>query len=89
MKPELYPHQTKLLEGLNLNRRIDLIQTDSEGLSAEARNVLHACRPDHPLGNGKSARQRLDNAAFVLSGKVRGEHVEWLIKMARKYEEKR
>lgn len=58
---------------------IDAIQADIE-VSAEVRNALHACRPNHPLGKGKPPRQLFHNAAFLLMGRpgVPSRHVEWL-----------
>lgn len=67
-----------------ITARIDEIQTQSTGLGAEARNILHACRPNHPLGAGQDRAELFRNAAFVLSGRqgVSTLHVEWLENMS-------
>ena len=67
-----------------LNERIDTIQREADRLSAEARNVLHACRPGHPLGAGSDKTDLFRNAAFVLSmrASVSSAHIQWLNRMA-------
>ena len=56
----------------------------SGGMSAEALNTLHACRPGHPLGKGRSRRDLFADAAFVLSGRrsISSKHMDWLHKQA-------
>lgn len=67
-----------------ISERLDRILVESEGLSADAMNVVHACHRGHPLGAGSRRYQRFQNAGFVLK-KRRGvpqNHVDWLYKMA-------
>lgn len=53
-----------------INNAIDEIQKDMCNLSAEARNALHACRPNHPLGEGKDKTSLFRNAAFVIGARM-------------------
>jgi uncharacterized small protein (DUF1192 family) len=74
----------------DINERIDEIQQECDRLSAEARNTLHACRKDHPLGRGKDRTDLFRNAAFVLSRPhVPSVHVEWLNKVANQFHDER
>lgn len=70
-----------------INSRIDEIQAEADKLSAEARNTLHACRHDHPLGRGQDRTDLFRNAAFVLSRRtgVSSRHIEWLNKTANEF----
>lgn len=64
-----------MLTESEINEVIDAIQKDCDRLSAEARNALHACRKDHPLGRGQDRTDLFRNAAFVLSRpQVSGQH---------------
>lgn len=73
-----------------IEERIDQIQYDCDRLSAEARNTLHACRKDHPLGRGKDRTDLFRNAAFVLSGRtVSRHHIIWLNEVANQFHEER
>ncbi len=67
-----------------INERIDQIQQEADRISAEARNMLHACRPGHPLGKGQDRTDLFRNAAFVLSMRsgVSSAHIQWLNKTA-------
>ena len=74
-----------------ISERINQIQFDCDRLSAEARNVLHACRANHPLGRGKDRTDLFRNAAFVLGhrGSVSSHHVQWLNKTANLFADQR
>jgi len=80
----------KFYDEREISQRIDEIQTDGDRLSAEARNVLHACRHGHPLGLGKDRTDLFRNAAFVLSGRtVSQRHIIWLNEVANQFHEQR
>lgn len=68
--------------------RLDRILAESEGLSAEAINIVHACRRGHPLGAGSKRYQRFQNAGFVLKRRrgVPQNHVDWLYQMASRFQ---
>ena len=69
-----------------ISERIDQIQNDCDRLSAEARNTLHACRNDHPMGRGKARTDLFRNAAFVLSRPfVPQKHIIWLNEVANQF----
>lgn len=70
-----------MLDEREVSDRIDLIQHETD-LPAEARNALHACRAAHPLGAGQTRASLFRNAAFVLHGRVRGDHLVWLARTA-------
>lgn len=72
-----------------INERIDAIQADMNRATAEGRNTLHACRKGHPLGSGRDRTDLFRNAAFVLSGRVNREHIEWLNKVANQFHSER
>lgn len=72
-----------------IEQRIDQIQSDCDRISAEARNTLHACRKDHPLGRGKDRTDLFRSAAFVLSGRCATVHLIWLNEVANQFHPER
>jgi hypothetical protein len=77
-------------EEREIEKRIDQIQSDCDRISAETRNVLHACRKDHPLGRGKDRTDLFRNAAFVLSGRMCPTiHIQWLNETANQFHDQR
>lgn len=81
---------SKVYDEREINQRIDVIQADGDRLSAEARNALHACRKDHPLGRGKDRTDLFRSAAFVLSGRtVAQKHIIWLNEVANQFHPER
>jgi hypothetical protein len=49
-----------------------------ERLSAEQKNMLHACRPDHPLGRGESKVTLFRNARFGCASGLDYRARDWL-----------
>lgn len=72
-----------------ITERLNDIQEDMEKATAEARNVVHACRKDHPLGRGRDRTDLFRNAAFVLSGRVSSAHLIWLNQTANQFHKER
>lgn len=80
---------TKHYDDREIEQRIDQIQSDCDRISAEARNTLHACRKDHPLGRGKDRTDLFRSAAFVLSGRCSTVHLIWLNEVANQFHPER
>lgn len=73
-----------------IDQRIDEIQEDLFKVSAETRNTLHACRPDHPMGRGRDRTDLFRSAAFVLGGRMCPQkHIVWLNQVANQFHEER
>jgi len=77
----------KYTDEVSISKRLDRIQKEYKKLSAEARNTLHACHKDHPLGRNQKRSSSFENAWFVLCGRVHSTHTDWLKKVADAFKE--
>lgn len=69
---------------MELNEIIDDIQRKTK-LSAESRNMLHACRPGHPLGKGMRKDEKVMNVHSALQGRASSYDIDRLINAINKF----
>lgn len=76
----------KYTDESTISKRLDRIQKEYR-MSAEARNTLHACHKDHPLGRNKKRSMTFENAWFMMLGRIRSDHTDWLKNVADAFKE--
>ena len=53
-----------------LDEVLNEITETTNGMGAEWYNTLHGCRSDHPWGDGKTFKQRKDQALWACMGRT-------------------